>query len=223
MKVQTVVLTLIILSAISVPVFAQSAQEAEEKFSVEASVGYNYVPGFLLGLDNSITKHPDGLSGLYKDTNFSFPLGGHWSLGFSLFDVNSTGEGQWERTDTKEQFRKGGVDGIITGETSMRNTGFTMNFKKAFRTDKKLQTYLKFGVGLGWLNVKFDGKFVGHETESGMDLPVVEDASDRVKHDLFLVTMEGGVRYKLGRHILIYAAPYWNTGFGSKFGAAVVF
>ncbi len=209
----------IIIFYISIPAIAQTA----EKFSFESSVGYHRIPGVLFSIDKSITKHPDSFSGIYKSFGGAYSLNDKWSLGLTYVGIHSTGNGQWGRTSMEEEFKKNGVDGIVTGRTDISIKGFAVNLKRTFRNGSKIRPFFQISGGLGWLDVKFDGKFIGHETESGMNLPVVEDASDSIQRKIPLVGFEAGVQFNLGKHLVISAAPYWNTGFGSKLGASIIF
>ncbi len=212
-----------LVSIVFILVLNTSLAAQEQKFSLEGSYGYQYVPGFLFTLDKSVTKHPDSFSGFYRDFSFYYSLNERWALGLTLLDANTTGNGQWGRTSMMDEFQQNGVDGIVSGRTDMKNRGFTFNLKRTFRGDKKLQPYLQFGTGLGWLNVRFNGQFVGHETESGMNFPVVSDAGDNMSRKIPLLNLEGGAQYRLTKHLYLSAAPYWNTGFGAKLGLAIKF
>ncbi len=206
-----------------IPAFGQKSNNFVERFSLESSVGYNRVPGVLFSLDKSVTRHPDNFSGLYRNYSLNYELNKKWSLGLSFIDITSAGRGEWSRSNTEDEFKQNGVSGIVTGKTRMDIQGGVFSVRRVFFVNKRAQPYLQIGLGLGSLNVSFNGQFVGHETESGYNFPVVEDAEDHVRHLIPLVGLESGIRCRVFKHLYVSGAPYWNTGFGYKFGAEFKF
>ncbi len=194
-----------------------SAQCAQmDKLSLEVADGNYTLPGMLLGMDKSIVEHPKGLSGEVRSLRALYALNAHNLVGVSWMKLNASGDGNWARSDTAQQLATNNVAGMITGRTDIDLNGVTLDYEHRFMTIRGIVTpYARVGLGVGELTVRFNGKFIGHETQSGMNYPVTNDANDAVKRTVPIVNMEAGMRVMLYRHLGMSVAGFWNTGYGA--------
>ncbi|MBU6142142.1 hypothetical protein KGO95_03465 [Patescibacteria group bacterium] len=186
-----------------------------DKLSLEAVDGSYVLPGMLLGMDKSIVKHPQKLDGEMRSLRMMYALSKHNLIGVSWVKIAASGDGAWARSDTAQELAKNNVAGVITGRTDIDLNGVTLDYEYRFGSIHGIVTpYVRTGLGLGELTVRFNGKFVGHETQSGMNYPVTEDAKDAVKRTVPIVNVEAGMRVQLYRHLGMSVAGFWDTGYG---------
>lgn len=187
-----------------------------DKLSLEAAAGNFTLPGMLLGMDKSIVEHPKRLDGEVRVLRAMYALNEHNLVGVSWMKLSASGDGNWARKDTAQQLATNNVAGVITGRTDIDLNGVTLDYEHRFMTIHDVVTpYVRGGLGLGELTVRFNGKFVGHETQSGMNYPVTNDANDSVKRTVPLVHVEAGMRVALYKHLGMSVAAFWNTGYGA--------
>ncbi|MBI2627015.1 MAG: hypothetical protein HYW77_02110 [Parcubacteria group bacterium] len=220
MKKITLLFAILLIHFFTLEKIAQA--QSSNKFSIDVSGGYNRFPGSLFNFDKSVTKHPNHLSGHIKELGISYALDQKWSLSIGLFQINSSGQGEWSREGAEEELAKEDIVGTISGSTKMRTKGFHFNAKRYF-TNGNLRPYLKFGLGLGWSSIEFNGFLRGHETESGFNFPILEPANDSVQRKIPVINLESGVEYKFKNNLSLIASGYWNTGFGAKVGLKINF
>lgn len=199
---------------------AEAKQGLASRLSVEVIGGYYKFPGELVEMDRSIVEHPPHMAGYLQGLRGNYQLNDNWLVGAAWLRMSSSGGGNWARNDTAETLARNNVTGVITGVTNMELRGVVLEAEhRFFRKKDPVRPYARFGAGAGELTVDFRGKFVGTETVSGFGFPVEEDARDRVKRTIPLVSAELGLRFLLTKHLNLTMAGYWNTGYGALVGA----
>ena len=134
--------------------------------------------------------------------------------------MTASGDGNWARSDTAATLAANGVAGVVTGRTNINLNGVILDVERRFLSSKsRVRPYIRGGLGVGELTVDFKGKFIGHEIISGFDFPVEENASDRIRQTVPLVSAELGLRFALTSHLNMTMAGYWNSGYGALLGA----
>src|SRR5580704_617319 len=103
-----------------------------QKVSLETGCGSYRVPGFILGLDRSITQHPASLNGFNCNFRVGFDLSRRWFLGVQAFNATAAGNGSWARKDGDAQLAAEGVSGSTTGRTNSKLLGVTLNLGQTF-------------------------------------------------------------------------------------------
>lgn len=198
----------------------QAKDRLASRLSIEAVGGSYKLPGMLLSMDKSIVEHPPHLIGELQGLRGSYELNNRWLVGATWLKMTASGDGNWARSDTAETLAANGVAGVVTGRTDMHLNGVTLDVERRFLSSKsRVRPYIRGGLGVGELTVDFKGKFIGHETFSGYDFPVEEDARDRVKQTIPLISAELGLRFMPTKHLNITMAGFWNTGYGALLGA----
>lgn len=200
-----------------------SGQEEKNRVSVDISGGAVKVPGWIFSQDKDIVQHPDFLFGTSKDLRVDYKVNHKLSVGIHLFRMDANGYGPWERHDSKNSSAEENmVVGVATGKTDWHLTGFAGEVEWRPIGDKhRLYPYIRGGGGIGFLNVGFNGSFSGMDEEGDM---FTVKASDSFKRKIPIITAEGGLRLKFGRHIE-WSLPSlsWNTGYILKTGIRLNF
>lgn len=190
-----------------------------DKFSIDVINGEYTLPGYLLGMDKSLVEHPSHLSGELRGLRGTYALSGYNLVGATWFKLSASGDGNWARTDTAAELAANGVAGVITGRTDMDLNGVTLDYEHRFLSPSGLlHPYVRVGAGVGEITVHFRGQFVGHETQSGFDFPVVNEAADSVKRTVPIVNVEAGLKVSITEHLNMLVGGYWNTGYGGMGG-----
>jgi hypothetical protein len=190
------------------------------KVSFETGCGSYRVPGFILGLDRSITQHPTSLNGFNCNVRLGFDLSRRWVLGVQAFNATAAGNGSWARTDGDAQLAADGVSGSTAGRTNWKLVGATFNFGQTFILRGRAHPFWRAEFGVGKLDVNFRGEFNGCSTEDvGCSFPIVEPAEDRVTRIIPIFGGEGGIQIDVSRSFQLRMGSYWNTGFGGSFSA----
>ncbi len=216
---------MIVLALCSIVLFggmnpAEANTGLASRLSVEVIGGYYKFPGELVGMNKSIVEHPQHLVGDLRGLRGSYQLNDSWFLGATWLQMSSSGGGNWARNDTAEILAANNITGVITGVTNMELRGVVLEAERRFfRKNDRVRPYVRFGAGAGELTVDFQGKFIGTEKVSGFGFPVEEDARDRVKRTIPLISAELGLRFLLTKHLNLTMAGYWNTGYGALVGA----
>ena len=211
-----------ILSAflLGISLQSQAKESSWSRLSIEGVSGYYKLPGVLLGMDKSIVEHPEHLSGNIQGLRGNYALNDKWLLGATWLKITANGYGAWARSDTAETLAANGVTGVVSGRTDMNLNGATLDVEHRFFDAKSpMRPYIRGGLGAGELTVRFKGQFIGHETVSGYDFPVEENASDTVKQTIPLISAELGLRFMLAKNFNFMVAGFWNTGYGALLGA----
>ncbi|GEM_PF-2739904 len=220
MKLCLVVFVTIMVMLLSIARQVNASDSFMDRFSVEVIDGSYELPGMLLGMDKSIVEHPKHLLGDIQGLRGNYELNDRWLLGLTWLKITAKGDGNWARSDTADTLAENFVDGVITGKTDMNLNGVTLDFERRFLGVKSwVRPYVRGGLGAGELTVRFNGQFIGHETFSGFDFPVIEDAKDEVKRTIPLVSAELGLRLMPTKHLVLTMAGFWNTGYGALLGA----
>lgn len=194
---------------------AQSYQMSR-RLSLDVLNGNYTLPGSLLGMDKSLVEHPDHLSGEIRGLRASYALDSRNLIGATWIKISASGDGNWARSDTAAQLAENQVAGVVTGRTDMDLNGVTVDYEHRFLSARSLlRPYVRAGLGVGEMTVRFRGQFIGHETQSGYDFPVTNDADDLVKRTIPIVNLEVGVKVTIMRHLDLSIATYWNTGYGA--------
>ncbi len=212
----------LILVALLLGISSQSqAQESSwHRLSIEAVSGYYKLPGMLLGMDKSIVEHPQHLIGDIQGLRGNYALNDQWSVGATWLKITASGDGAWARLNTAETLASNGVAGVVSGRTDMDLNGVTLDVERRFlKAQSKMRPYVRAGLGAGELSVRFKGKFIGHETFSGYDFPVEEDAEDTVRRTIPIISAELGLRFMPTKNLNFTMAGFWNTGYGALLGA----
>lgn len=205
---------------IGIPLQSQAKESSWHKLSIEGINGYYKLPGMLLDMDKSIVEHPNYLVGEISGIRGTYAINDFWSVGGTWLRISANGYGAWARSDTAETLAANGVTGIVYGKTDIELRGVVLEVERRFWRNKALLgPYIRGGLGAGELTVDFRGKFTGHETVSGFNFPVEEDARDKVKKTIPLVSLEAGLRFLLAKNVTVTLAGYWNTGCGGLLGA----
>lgn len=200
----------------------ENKKSESSRFSLEFSGGYYRIPGQLFEIDGSIVNHPKAFLGSMKSIRGGLDIDENWSVGIQFFKIQASGSGPWERSDTAARLAENGVSGAVTGNTDWDFQGIIFDAERRFLTGS-IVPYLRFGAGLGEIDVKFKGQFVGHETLSGFDLPVIENVEDRVKITVPVPALEFGIRFHLTERLNLSLGGFWNTGYGAKTGLGFKF
>jgi len=193
-----------------------------DRLSLEINSGYYRIPGKLFSLDKSITKHPSGLTGSIKSVSGSFEITDHWLAGIEGFEIGASGNGEWARSDTAKILADNNLKGVIVGDTYWELKGVIFKSEYQFLTGL-FQPFVRFGGGAGELTVRFKGKMIGHETLSGLNFPVMEDASDKITKTIPILLMEAGLRIEPKNHLTFSLSGYINTGYGGRLGIGARF
>jgi len=205
----------------SVAAFGQEQKMTwPHKASLETGCGSYRVPGFILGLDRSITQHPTSLNGFNCNFRVGFDLSRRWFLGVQAFNATAAGNGSWARKDGDAQLAADGVSGSTTGRTNWKLVGATLNFGQTFLLRGRVHPFWRAEFGAGKLDVNFRGGFNGCSTQDvGCSFPIVEPAADRVTRSIPIFGGEGGIQIDVSRSFQFRMGPYWNTGFGGNLSA----
>ena len=202
----------------------QAKNRFASRLSIEAVGGSYKLPGMLLGMDKSIVEHPPHLIGDIQGLRGNYELNNRWLVGASWLKMTASGDGNWARSDTAATLAANSVTGVVTGRTDIHLNGVTLDAERRFLSAKsRVRPYIRGGLGAGELTVDFRGKFIGHETQSGFDFPVEEDARDRVKRTIPLISAELGLRFMPTKHLNVTMAGFWNTGYGALLGVGLKF
>ena len=190
-----------------------------QKVSLETGCGSYRVPGFILGLDRSITQHPASLNGFNCNFRVGFSLSRRWFLGVQAFNAQAAGNGSWARTDGNAQLVAEGLSGSTTGRTNWELVGATFDFGQTLLRGR-FHPFWQAEFGVGKLDVNFRGAFNGCSTQDvGCFFPVTEPAADNVTKIIPIFDGEGGLQIDVSRSFQFRMGPYWNTGFGGNFSA----
>ncbi|HUZ92978.1 MAG TPA: hypothetical protein VNG29_03205 [Candidatus Paceibacterota bacterium] len=222
MKNKIAAYTCFLLLCLAPVSFGQAKKKSlANRFSVEFSYGTYRVPGLILGMDKSITAHPNGLGGTSFGARLGFAATKRWSFGVQFVDMSAAGKGPWARGD---EAAIDGVTGAATGKTDWTVRGVMFDAGQTFRPNGRVHPYWRAGGGIGFLTVKFGGEFHGCATEDiGCNFPIDEPAADRVARKIPLFGGEGGVIFDISKHFGFTTAGYWNTGWGVKAGIRITF
>ncbi len=202
----------------------QAKNRLVSRLSIEAVGGSYKLPGMLLGMDKSIIEHPPHLIGDIQGLRGNYELNNRWLVGATWLKMTASGDGNWARSDTAATLAANGVAGVVTGRTDVNLNGVTLDIERRFLSSKsRVRPYIRGGLGAGELTVDFKGKFIGVEKMSGFDFPVEEDARDRVKQTIPIVSAELGLRFMPTKHLNVTMAGFWNTGYGALLGVGLKF
>jgi hypothetical protein len=182
------------------------------KVSLETGCGSYRVPGFILGLDHSITQHPTSLNGFNCNVRVGFDLSRRWFLGVHAFNATATGNGSWARTDGDAQLAADGVSGSTAGRTNWKLVGATFNFGQTFFLRGRVHPFWRAEFGAGKLDVNFRGEFNGCSKEDvGCSFPIIEPATDRVTRIIPILGGGGGIKINISRSFQFRMGTYCNT------------
>jgi hypothetical protein len=191
-----------------------------QKVSLETGCGSYRVPGFILGLDPSITQHPTSLNGFNCNVRVGFDLSRRWSLGVQAFNATAAANGSWARKDGDAQFAAEGISGTTAGRTNWKLVGVTFTFGQKILLRGRVHPFWRVEFGAGKLDVNFRGEFNGCSTEDiGCSFPIIEPAADRVTTTIPIVGGEVGLQIDVSKSFQFRMGPYWNTGFGGNLSA----
>jgi hypothetical protein len=228
MKLRIVICTLFLLVS-AIPMSGQAqGKRGWNRFSLDPSFGSNQVIGSLLGVDKSITEHPNSLNGSMESLRLGVQATPHWSFGIQLMQNIASGNGPWARNSAGDLPETDGVQGVATGRTDWKVQGLMLDIQETFLPNGRIHPYWRAGIGTGKLTVRFNGVFNGCFTEAiepngNCDAPIKEPASDTFKKIIPLFGAEAGIEVDVVRHFSFFSGAYWNTGWGTKIGLRIKF
>ncbi len=222
MKLTVTICPVFLLFASMVASGQQEKMTWPQRVSLETGCGSYRVPGFILGLDPSITQHPNSFNGFNCNFRVGFDPNRRWFLGVQAFNATAAGNGSWARKDGDAQLAADGISGSTAGRTNWKLVGATFNFGQEFLVRGRVHPFWRAEFGVGKLDVNFSGEFNGCSTEDvGCSFPIIEPAADRVTRIIPIFGGEGGIQVDVSRSFQFRMGPYWNTGFGGNFFSAI--
>jgi hypothetical protein len=191
-------------------VFGEEAKK-EKRFEVNGFSGLYVVPGFLLGLGSS--KHPDHLTGVIYGGAARYLFNDRYSLGLNLFKANVSGFDGWNRDGEQATLASMGIQGDAYGDTTWDLKGVYIDLERRFLSKtNRVRPYARVGLGVGDLNVDFNGTFYG--TYAGTNHKIQEPANDHVHRVIPIVHLGSGADVRIVDWLHFQAGGYWNTGYG---------
>lgn len=200
--------------------------ESRRRPFVETGGNYYYLPGSVLGLDGSIIKHPDKLTGHAEYVRPGYQLNPRWSVQLNLFRMHASGDGEWQERNTTTALAAKGVDGHATGRTTWHLNGFAFEIKRSF-PHERFHPYVLGGAGFGKLRVEFDGEFNGVfkniSKEGRLPYIIREEVHEVRVANIPIFTIESGMDIRMNKWLSLSFAGFWNTGVGVKAGLQLQF
>lgn len=181
-------------------------------------VGYHTVPGFLLSFEAD-TYPKGGLKGHAEGVRFGYNFDDAYSLGGVLFHSDVSGSGPWGQRGKAESY---GVTGTARGTVDMDVLGIGIEGTRRFHIWDGFGLVTRLGLGVGYVDVNFDGAFDGHVIDYP-DHKIHEPAHEHRNRIIPLLGLGASLEWRPLRNLVVSAGPHWNTGFGAEASISYLF
>lgn len=194
-----------------------STESKSPQFYVEPFVGSNVMPGFLLGFEAD--RHPDELKGHIEGVRTGYLFNDRYSLGIALLHADVSGTGLW---GDKSQEASHGVSGTTYGTAQIEIFGVAIEGVRRFYLIDNLNLVTRAGLGVGYLDVRFNGVFDGYLLQDP-SITINEPANETHNRIIPVVELGAGIEWRPIKNFSIVVGPYWNTGYGAEGSLNILF